>query len=278
MRADCRADGARGRYPQAMVTNANAPGPSSGTLLAIAVGNTRARWATFVGRELTPGGAERLDRAAAALAGAAEAADPDTIAIASVNDPHAEPIGRALAGLGVPIARIGRDAIPPLRHTLDDASTLGIDRALTALAAFALTESAVAVVDAGTAITVDFVDGEGVFHGGGIAPGVGMMLRALHEHTAALPEVEFDPGARGPFGKTTRHAMQVGVRGAARGLVRELVEHFAEHYEAYPRVLATGGDAGALFEGDGFVERIIPDLQLIGIQRTIEHALGAGGG
>ena len=27
------------------------------------------------------------------------------------------------------------------------------------------------VVDAGTAITVDFVDGEGTFHGGAIAPG-----------------------------------------------------------------------------------------------------------
>lgn len=258
-----------------MVTNANPPGSPSGTLLAIAVGNTRARWATFAGRELTPGGAEPHDGAEAAMLAAAEQADPESIAIASVNHPAADRLERALAGLGVPIARIGRDAMPPLRHTLDDASTLGIDRALNAVAAFALTESAVAVIDAGTAITVDFVDGQGAFHGGAIAPGVNMMLRALHGHTAALPRVEFDPAARGPFGKSTRHAMQVGVRGAARGLVRELVEHFAEFYEAYPRVIATGGDAPALFEGDEFVERIIPDLQLIGIQRTIEHAVQA---
>lgn len=259
-----------------MVTNADTPGPSSGTLLAIAVGNSRARWATFVGRELTPGGAERHDKAEAALAAAVEAADPDTIALASVNDPAADRLEQVLAGLGVPIARLGRDAMPPLQHTLDDASTLGMDRALNAVAGFALTESAVAVIDAGTAITVDFVDGQGVFHGGAIAPGVTMMLRALHEHTAALPALEFDPAARGPFGKTTRHAMQVGVRGAARGLVRELVEHFAEHYEAYPRVIATGGDAPALFEDDEFVERVIPDLQLIGIQRAIEHAMQSG--
>lgn len=250
--------------------------PAQSSLLAIAVGNTRARWASFAGRELTPGGAEPHERALDALRLAVEHADPDTVAIASVNDPRADRIEEALAGLGPAIARIGRDAMPPLRHTLEDASTLGIDRALNALAAFSLTESASAVIDAGTAITVDFVDGEGVFHGGAIAPGVSMMLRALHEHTAALPSIEFDPAARGPFGKSTRHAMQVGVRGAARGLVRELVEHFAEVYEAYPRIVATGGDAVALFEGDEFVERIIPDLQLIGIQRTIEHALSAG--
>ena len=252
-----------------MVTPAQ---PSTGSLLAVAVGNTRTRWGGFLARELTPGGAEPHSKAIDALMSAVERTDPDTIAIASVNDPEADRIESALAPFGAAIARVGRDVMPPLNHTLDDASTLGIDRALNAVAAFGLTESAVAVIDAGTAITVDFVDGEGTFHGGAIAPGVGMMLRALHDHTAALPELAFDPGARGPFGKTTAHAMQVGVRGAARGLVRELVEHFAEHYEAYPRVLATGGDAAALFEEDEFVERIIPDLQLIGIQRTIEHA------
>lgn len=251
--------------------------PTQTTLLAIAVGNTRARWASFTGRELTPGGAEVHGKAIEGLLRAVEQTDPDTIAIASVNDSQADLIEGALVSLGPAIARIGRDAVPPLRHTLEDASTLGIDRALNALASFALTESATAVIDAGTAITVDFVDGEGVFHGGAIAPGVSMMLRALHEHTSALPSIDFDPAARGPFGKSTRHAMQVGVRGAARGLVRELIEHFAESYEAYPRIVATGGDAAALFEGDEFVERIIPDLQLIGIQRTIEHALGAGG-
>lgn len=261
-------------YPHPMVSNTP---PSPATLLAIAVGNTRVRWAVFAGRELTPGGAEPHAGAVDALRGAAMQACPDAVAIASVNDAVAVRIEAALAGLGVPVSRVGRDVIPPLRHTLEDASTLGIDRALNALAAFSLVESAVAVIDAGTAITVDFVDGEGTFHGGAIAPGVHMMLRALHEQTAALPALTFQPGVIGPFGKDTPQAMQLGVLAAARGLVRGMVEQFAEHYEAYPRVLATGGDAAALFGDDEFVERVVPDLQLIGVQRTIEHAEQAHG-
>lgn len=246
--------------------------PDSTHLLAVAVGNTRARWGTFTGREPTPGGVALLASAADMLRASVEASTPDAVAMASVNGPGADEIERALRGSGVPVVRLGRDFTPDLKHTLEDASTLGIDRVCNAIAAYQLVQSAVAVVDAGSAITVDFVDGEGTFHGGGIAPGAAMMLQSLHEHTAALPMLDFAPDAAGVFGRDTPHAMQLGVSAAARGLVREMVERFAEHYEAYPRVVATGGDAAALFESDGFVERIIPDLQLIGIQRSFEHA------
>lgn len=260
-------------YPHGMVS-ANLPDTTS--LLAVAVGNSRARWAGFLGRELSPGASEPLDAAAGALVAQVEAASPDAVAIASVNNPAADAIERTLRSTGVAVVRIGRECLPPIDHTLEDASTLGIDRVCCAYAAYQLVESAVAVIDAGTAITVDFVDGEGTFHGGAIAPGVSMMLTAMHEHTAALPDLKFDPNETGTFGRDTPHAMQLGVAAAARGLVREMVERFAEHYEAYPRVIATGGDAAALFEADGLVERIIPDLQLIGIQRTFEHAAGQG--
>lgn len=248
------------------------PAPSTASLVAIAVGNTRARWGSFTGRELTPGNSEVIASATEAIAALIEQTAPDAVVVASVNNPGADKLERELARTGVPILRVGRDCVPPLTHSLQDASTLGFDRACNAIAAHSLVESAVAVIDAGSAITVDFVDGEGTFHGGGIAPGLNMMLTALHEHTAALPLLKFDPAETGIFGRDTAHAMQLGVAAAARGLVREMVERFAEHYEAYPRVIATGGDAAALFETDGLVERIIPDLQLIGIQRTFEHA------
>ncbi|HZW11184.1 MAG TPA: type III pantothenate kinase [Phycisphaerales bacterium] len=245
------------------------------SLLAIAVGNTRTSWAMFRGRESQPPGAEPNAGAGAALAGVVEEANPGLVALASVNGPVADALAASLAESGFQVLRLGRDVAPPLRHSLEDASTLGIDRALNAVAAFDLVGAACAIIDAGTAITVDFIDGEGTFHGGGIAPGVNMMLRALHDHTAALPLVSFEAQepSRGPFGKDTRHAMQLGAAAAARGLVRDLVERYAEAYEAYPRVIATGGDAAPLFDDDGLVERIIPELQLIGIQRTIERAL-----
>ena len=44
------------------------------------------------------------------------------------------------------------------------------------------------VVVCGTATTIDFLSADGVFKGGMIMPGVGLMLRSLHEGTAALPD------------------------------------------------------------------------------------------
>jgi len=109
------------------------------------------------------------------------------------------------------------------------------------------------------------------------------MLAAMHEHTAALPKLEYhapDP-SRGPFGKDTAHAMMLGVRGAAVGLVHYMIDVYAEHYEAYPQVIATGGDAAALFEGDELVEHLVPDLQLVGILESCkahdEELSGEGG-
>ena len=180
-----------------------------------------------------------------------------------------------LRGMG-DVYMIGDDIAVPLRHNLDDASTLGQDRQLCALAAYSRARQACVVVDAGTAITVDFVDGEGVFQGGVIAPGLAMMLGSLHEQTSALPSLGWTPPdkARGPFGKDTKHAMLLGVQAAARGLVRHVVETYAEAYEAYPQIVATGGDAPALFEGDEVVEHVVPDLQLIGILEACRAAVG----
>jgi len=143
------------------------------------------------------------------------------------------------------VARLGEDLGLPLHHTLDDATTLGQDRALNAIGAFARAGQACVIVDAGTAITVDFIDGVGTFHGGMIAPGLNMMLRALHEQTAALPKIELaDPGIeRGVYGKDTAHAMLLGVMTSARGLLHAAIDKYAEAYGAYPQVIATGGDA-----------------------------------
>ena len=132
---------------------------------------------------------------------------------------------------------------------------------------------------------MDFVDGQGVFHGWAIAPGLQMMLRALHEQTAALPLVAMSremlpppanvdsevEDANPPFGKDTAHAIALGVASAVRGLAHELIDRYAVFYKAYPRVVATGGDAPLLFESDPLVEAIVPDLTLIGMLEAIRR-------
>jgi type III pantothenate kinase len=249
-------------------------------LLAVSIGNTRTRIGAFQGGQLEQSGA--LDNTED-LAAAIRDFGPVPIVMASVNDPVASRLEQDLLRTAPrpQVARFGRDLPIPIAKALDDDSTVGQDRLLNALGAYSRATQACVIIDCGTAITVDFVDGQGVFQGGAIAPGLTMMLRALHEHTAALPAITFEPTpavadqpAPHAFGKDTRRAMLLGVQSAAQGLVRILVERYATAYGAYPQIIATGGDARALFEGpaaDDIVEHIVPDLTLLGIEAAVRR-------
>lgn len=258
-------------------------------LLAVAVGNTRTRVGLFEGRTLhDPASFPNADGAPALLEAMEEAAGerPVQVVVASVNESFSGTVAEALETRGVGagwvsgVWRAGRDLPVAMSHTLEDATTVGADRWLNALAAWTRARQACVVVDAGTCVTVDFVDGEGTFHGGVIAPGIRLMLASMHSGTAALPEVGWDGRAPegGPFGRSTRDAMIRGAIAAVRGLVRERVEAYAEHYGGYPQIVATGGDGTVLFEHSDLVEHIVPDLQLIGIQSACERALADGAG
>jgi type III pantothenate kinase len=255
-----------------------ADGDTSQTVvLLVSVGNTRTRIAALRGDQLEPSrvvpNAEDGDRGQLLRAAGEEAraAGAQTVVIASVNDPVAAALEQSLSPLAS-VYRIGRDIKVPIRNTLIDDTTVGQDRLLNALGAFARSEQACIVVDAGTAVTVDFVDGFGTFHGGAIAPGLVMMRDALHEKTAALPLVPITAiaGETTPFGKDTPGAINLGLSSMVIGLVHLLIDKYAEFYEAYPRVIATGGDAAFLFESDPLVEHIVPDLTLIGMKTAWE--------
>lgn len=253
--------------------------PEHRPVVVAAIGNSRIRLGVWSGGEVRDARVFDHDAFDGSLSPLGEdATTADLLAISTVDrEAEAAIIERIRkAHPALEIMRVGFDLPIPLVHNLDDASTLGRDRALNAIAAYSRAQQACAVVDIGTGVTVDFVDGEGTFHGGLIAPGLRMMLTALHEHTDALPLLE--PGepdpARGPFGKDTAHAMQLGVRTAIAGLVRTGVERFADHYDAWPQVIATGGDAG-LLEAEGIIEHFVPDLQLLGIGICIDKAAAA---
>lgn len=258
--------------------------PRLARLVAVAVGNTRTRFGVFEGPELgesgvddnAPGGAgERVVQAARQLL-AADGPDP-AIVLASVHVAEADRLTGALRDAlpSLEVYRVGQDLPIPIETALDEAGlmTVGHDRLLNALGAYSLARQACVVVDVGTAVTVDFVDGVGTFHGGAIGPGLRMMLDALHRGAAQLPEVAFEPPPEDrAWGANTPDAMRLGVTAAVRGMVRHVAERCAERFGGYPAIIATGGDAGVL-EPDGLVERILPDLQLIGIRAACERAL-----
>lgn len=248
-------------------------------VVGLCVGNTRTRVAWVAGTEIhDPQSIDNVDPVAI-VAAAKQLKARHTgraFVIATVNKPISEKLETLLTGEG-DVYVIGRDLEIPMKHTLDDASTVGQDRLLDALGAYAKLKEACVVVDAGTAVTVDFVDGEGTFHGGVIAPGLRMMLAAMHQQTSALPELAYElpKPDRGVFGKDTAHAMRLGATNAFIGLVRFTVEKYAEHYQAFPPVIATGGDA-AVLDGDPIVDRIVTDLQMLGLAEVCRQSAEEG--
>lgn len=257
------------------------PAPPAALLV---VGNTRARTASYADGSVHHSAshdAQDAQAIAQALTPFLDDHHGAPLLIASVNQPAARAAATALQGRVEQIAYAGTDLALPMTTSVTRPERVGIDRLLCCLAAFRMAEQACIVIDAGTAITVDFVDGQGVHHGGAIAPGVAAMLAGLENAAPALPKLNAADALAmtrpedQPWGHDTEPAMALGVRAAAVGLVHGLVDRFALAYGGYPRVIATGGDALPLFENDEIVEHVVPDLQLAGLARAYEAMINA---
>jgi type III pantothenate kinase len=253
-------------------------------LLAVSVGNTRTRLGAFVEGKLIEVAmlenqrdgdlGDAMDHAFTSL----RERQDTVVLMSSVNPAAAERLEKQIERhLKREIKRVERDLPIPIGRQLDREAIVGEDRLLNAAAAFDVLKQACVVIDAGTAITVDFVDGAGTFHGGAIAPGAQLMLDSLHDRTALLPEVEFARPVEA-IGHNTMEAMRAGVFHGMRGMVRELVEQYAEKLGQYPMVVATGGDGDLLFRDYTLVDRVVPDLTLMGLAVTLRSALEDGGG
>ena len=76
--------------------------------------------------------------------------------------------------------------------TTSNPAEVGADRIINAVAAWSRYQTALLVVDFGTAITFDCVSGKGEYIGGTIHPGIGISLDALAGRTAKLPRIDID--------------------------------------------------------------------------------------
>jgi type III pantothenate kinase len=187
------------------------------------------------------------------------------IAGSSVNPHQMEVIEHIVReATGKPLQWVGREIDLPIDVLTEKPEQTGVDRILNIAAAYEEMEKACVVVDAGTAITIDCCNDKGQFIGGAIAPGVSMMLDSLHSGTAKLPRVHFKV-PHDPFGRNTEQAILHGVYHGVRGMVKELVENYATALGFWPDIIATGGDAKALFEGWELIHAISPDLTLYGV-------------
>ena len=131
--------------------------------------------------------------------------------------------------------------------------TLGPDRIAAACGAWqAFPGQNCLVVDAGTCITIDFIDSTATYRGGAILPGIAMKFQALHTFTAKLPLLEnIDAQSDILTGRSTHESILAGVLTATRLAVQGFVCRYREAYGDI-QVLLTGGDAEPLW-GEGLL-------------------------
>ena len=149
-------------------------------------------------------------------------------------------------------------------------ATLGRDRVAAAVGASVLYPNRdVLIVDFGTALTIDYLSADGVFHGGAISLGVTNRFRALHEYTASLPLVE-PVEEEQLFGNSTQTAIEQGVMNSVQFELEGYIDRLAQKKRDFC-IIFTGGEAKY------FVKRIKntifaePNLVFCGLNRILEY-------
>jgi len=235
-------------------------------ILAIDAGNSRIKWGVHEdGSWLAQGwvATARASRLARAWRGLEP---PDAILAVNVAGVR---VGRALAAAARrfrrPI-RFVRSAAAQcgVRSSYANPRQLGPDRWAALIGAWNLHRGPCVVVNAGTTMTVDALDGAGVFLGGMIVAGADLMRAALARNTARLRP---RPGRFAFFPSRTADAIESGAVNALAGAVGRMVRFMRQAGQAAPLTVLSGGAAQWIApQLNGAVE-VVDNLVLEGLVR-----------
>lgn len=157
----------------------------------------------------------------------------------------------------------------PIANLYETPETLGKDRLAAAIGANELfPDQNILVVDAGTAITYDFVSAENQYLGGNISPGMQMRFKALHQFTGRLPLI-VNSANFSEIGKNTEEAVRGGVQNGILFEIEKTIDVFSNKYDDL-QVILTGGDS--VFISQLLSENLMVhlNLTLIGLNKILE--------
>jgi len=156
---------------------------------------------------------------------------------------------------------------------VDEPQNLGADRAVNAIAAHALHEGDLIVVDFGTATTFDVVDYRGAYKGGIIAPGINLSLDALVSAAAQLPRIAIAaPENKSVIGRNTKDQMTVGIYWGYIAMIEGLVARLKAEIGRPVKVISTGGLAVLFEQYTDVFDAIEPDLTIQGLAMMYARA------
>ena len=150
---------------------------------------------------------------------------------------------------------------------VDEPQNLGADRAVTAIAAHARHSGDLIVIDFGTATTIDWVDFNGAYKGGIIAPGINLSLDALVTAAAKLPRIaiEAPTGDLSVIGRNTVEQMNIGIYWGYVAMIEGLTRRMKAEIGRPAKIVATGGLAVLFEKHTAIFDAVEPDLTIQGL-------------
>ncbi len=253
------------------------------TFLALDIGNTRLKWATY---ETARPGAVLLAQGAEFLENIDKLADG---AWADLKAPT-RMLGCAVAGDGIrlrvqeqleqlphwdvaPQWVVASETEAGLTNGYDTPSRLGADRWVAMIGAWHRMRkqgaaAPMVVVMVGTAVTVEAIDAAGKFLGGFILPGHGIMLKALESGTAGL---HVPTGEVVNFPTNTSDALTSGGTFAIAGAVERMLQHVRRHCGAEPVCTMTGGAGWKMAPAMNVKFELVDNLIFDGLLEIAAH-------
>lgn len=235
--------------------------------LVIDIGNTRCKWAIFDGENLIIKRITNdftLSEISKILIDFGEVRQ---VIISSVRD-FPQACRDALAKQTDYLLELSHQTSIPIINRYKTPNTLGLDRLAASVGATsAFPGKPLLVIDAGTAITIDFVSSANEFIGGNISPGITTRFRALNQFTGKLPRVDLKEDFE-ILGTDTVSAIRAGVQ---QGVIFEIDSYIAHYTEQFPDLVTilTGGDAPFLAGKIKTTAVILEDLTLKGLHEIL---------
>lgn len=141
---------------------------------------------------------------------------------------------------------------------------VGADRIVNAIAAMDAYSVPLIIVDFGTATTFCYINEQGFYMGGAIAPGISIATEALYTKASKLPRIEITI-PQNVVGKNTVAAMQAGIVYGFVGQVEGIVSRMKAQSKEEPLVVATGGMAHLIANESQAIDVVEPYLTLKGL-------------
>ena len=239
--------------------------------LIIDIGNTSSKLAITDGNHLIFSDKTKSETESVATMANKAISDFDikNCIISSVSLPY-QPLCAALGSISGTLIELNASTPLPIANRYSTPATLGKDRIAAAVGATVIFPGkSCLIIDAGTAITYDYVkDGE-EYLGGNISPGIDIRFKALHDYTSRLPLIS-DPQPTETFGLTTAEALSNGV---INGIIHEIngyIDAF-EKKNVNSSIILTGGSSIYLskkLKNTIFAE---PNLVTIGLNRILNY-------